>query len=129
MYFYYFLMAIRCKPKWFNPQVSRSNNQALFEVTCFFKILLNTCAHLPFLLLTIFQWITAMQLAQMFAGTILSVLAFVTMVREGDNCWSKPRNNMASLLMYGSYFFLFLQFFFTKYAVRAKPSDKAKKSD
>jgi elongation of very long chain fatty acids protein 6 len=23
MYFYYFLMAIRCKPKWFNPQVSR----------------------------------------------------------------------------------------------------------
>ena len=70
------------------------------------------------------QWITALQLAQMFAGTILSVLAFVTQIREGDRCWSKPRSNIASLLMYGSYFFLFLQFFFTKYAVRAKTPKK-----
>ena len=61
----------------------------------------------------------------MFAGTTLSVLAFVTMIRDGDACWSKPKSNTASLLMYGSYFFLFLQFFFTKYAVRAKPSEKA----
>jgi GNS1/SUR4 family len=66
----------------------------------------------------------------MFAGTILSVLSFVTMIKEGDACWSKPKSNIAALLMYGSYFILFLQFFFAKYAVRAKPpSDKIKKSD
>ncbi|CAB9497465.1 of very long chain fatty acids protein 6 [Seminavis robusta] len=97
MYFYYFLMAIKSKPKWFNP-----------------------------------QWITALQITQMFAGTILSVLAFVTMIRDGDNCWSKPKSNMASLLMYGSYFFLFCQFFFAKYgfAVRAKKEETPqKKSD
>jgi len=65
----------------------------------------------------------------MFAGTFLSVLAFVTQIRQGDACWSKPSSNVASLLMYGSYFFLFLQFFFAKYgfAVRATKKEDAKK--
>jgi GNS1/SUR4 family len=65
----------------------------------------------------------------MFAGTILSVLAFVTMIREGDKCWSKPKSNVASLLMYGSYFFLFCKFFFAKYGLsfRAKKDVPNKK--
>lgn len=93
MYFYYFLMATKSKPKWFNP-----------------------------------QWITGLQLMQMFFGTGLSVLSFVTQLREGDACWSKPTSNTAALIMYGSYFFLFLQFFFQKYALRpAKKDDKSKK--
>jgi len=97
MYFYYFLMAIRAKPKWFNP-----------------------------------QWITGLQIAQMFAGTFLSVLAFATQIQQKDACWSKPSSNVASLLMYGSYFILFLQFFLSKYGftVRAtKEGGDAKKKE
>ena len=94
MYFYYFLMALKIKPKWYKAQV-----------------------------------ITALQLAQMFAGVVITTMAIVTQIREGDNCWSKPRSNIASLVMYASYFVLFLQFFLKKYgfALRARKEDSKKK--
>ena len=70
----------------------------------------------------------------MFAGTFLSVLAFVTQIQQKEACWSKPKSNLASLLMYGSYFVLFMQFFLAKYGftVRATTTtkdDKQKKKD
>jgi len=68
----------------------------------------------------------------MFAGTFLSVLAFATQIQQKDACWSKHSSNVASLLMYGSYFILFLQFFLSKYGftVRAtKEGGDAKKKE
>jgi len=87
MYFYYFLMAIRCKPKWFNPKV-----------------------------------ITIAQIAQMVAGVGASASAFWA-INTVDGCWSKFENNTGTLVMYGSYLVLFLQFFFRRYfiSVTKKP--------
>ena len=141
MYFYYFLMAIRQKPKWFNPQVSLTG----IKFDCFVcdsvfihwctQIMTNTYLTLPTSKsrkqkISTAKWITGLQIAQMFAGTFLSVLAFVTQIQQKEACWSKPRSNVASLLMYGSYFILFLQFFLAKYgvSVRASKDDKKKKT-
>ena len=78
MYFYYFLMAIKCKPKWFNP-----------------------------------KWITIAQISQMVVGIIVSIASFNAIGKPG--CWAKFENNTSILIMYFSYFFLFVQFFFRRY--------------
>jgi elongation of very long chain fatty acids protein 6 len=80
MYFYYFLMAIRCKPKWFNP-----------------------------------KWITLAQITQMVIGATVSFFAFLVVGKEG--CWATFENNTGVLIMYVSYFFLFVQFFLQRYGV------------
>ena len=85
MYFYYFLMAIRMKPKWFNP-----------------------------------KWITVAQITQMVIGSIVSIVSFNAIGKTG--CWAKFENNASILIMYVSYFFLFMQFFFRRYVVKAKLS-------
>jgi len=93
MYFYYFLMAIKMKPKWFNP-----------------------------------KWITIAQITQMVVGSIVSVVSFNAIGKPG--CWAKFENNASILIMYVSYFFLFTQFFFKRYVVKAKklsPSEQTKK--
>jgi len=84
MYFYYFLMAVKCKPKWFNS-----------------------------------MYITVSQISQMVVGVIVTILGFVIPSRYGKElCHIKTENNMAALIMYGSYLLLFLQFFFKRYKVK-----------
>ncbi|CAB9517926.1 of very long chain fatty acids protein 6 [Seminavis robusta] len=98
MYFYYFLMAIKCKPKWFNP-----------------------------------KWITIAQITQMVVGSVVSTAAFLVVRKEG--CWASWENNTGILVMYVSYFFLFLQFFLQRYGLGinvnkggAKSSEKKTKT-
>lgn len=87
MYFYYFLMAVRCKPKWFNP-----------------------------------KWITIAQITQMVVGCIVSLASFRAIGKPG--CWAKFENNTSILIMYFSYFILFMQFFLKRYTTTEKPADK-----
>mmetsp|Transcript_21401 Transcript_21401/g.46477 ORF Transcript_21401/g.46477 Transcript_21401/m.46477 type:complete len:303 (+) Transcript_21401:125-1033(+) len=95
MYGYYFLMAIKMRPKWFNPIV-----------------------------------VTFMQLSQMFIGVGVTIASFYYYSNpiEGKTCHSKKENNVAAFLMYGSYFYLFAQFFVMRYfKVKVKGEAKKKK--
>lgn len=80
MYFYYFLMAAKLKPKFFNPIV-----------------------------------ITAAQISQMIVGVIVTCLGFYYHQTD-PTCQIGAENNTAGFVMYGSYLFLFLQFFVGRYA-------------
>ena len=91
MYFYYFLMAIKCKPKWFNP-----------------------------------KWITIAQITQMVIGSVVSMASFNVVRKEG--CWATFGNNTGILIMYVSYFFLFLQFFLQRYGYGFKVSKSGSSS-
>jgi elongation of very long chain fatty acids protein 6 len=94
MYFYYFLMAAKIKPKFF---------QAVY--------------------------ITVAQISQMVVGVIVTMygcyLLWVKKVTMEQNCWLTPDNNFAALLMYGSYLFLFLQFFWQRYDTNAKKGSRS----
>jgi len=94
MYGYYFLMAVKMRPKWFNPIV-----------------------------------VTFMQLSQMFVGMGVTVIAYYyyTNPAEGKICHIRKENNVAAFIMYGSYFYLFAQFFFTRYFVVKVGADGKKK--
>jgi elongation of very long chain fatty acids protein 6 len=88
MYFYYFLMAVKQKPKWFNP-----------------------------------VWITVAQISQMIVGVAVTIAGwYIILVIKPAQCFMKADTNTAALLMYGSYLFLFLQFFLQRYFVVKKPS-------
>jgi CBS domain containing-hemolysin-like protein len=90
MYFYYFLMAVKVKPKWFNS-----------------------------------MWITVSQISQMVVGVAVTVLGFILGPKFEKECALKSENNIATLIMYGSYLLLFLQFFVSRYLSRpAKKSTK-----
>lgn len=90
MYGYYFLMAIRKKPKWMN---------AMF--------------------------ITTAQISQMVVGVVVTLLAFYYYKNEGESCHIQRENNIAAFIMYGSYLFLFAQFFVGRYfKVKAKATAK-----
>mmetsp|Transcript_62371 Transcript_62371/g.184556 ORF Transcript_62371/g.184556 Transcript_62371/m.184556 type:complete len:250 (-) Transcript_62371:227-976(-) len=92
MYGYYFLMAMKWRPKWFNPII-----------------------------------ITMFQISQMIVGVAVTVLAFYFYSTE-ETCEIEKENNVAAFLMYGSYLFLFLQFFFRRYySVKATTSSAPKK--
>ena len=93
MYGYYFLMAVKMRPKWFNPIV-----------------------------------VTFMQLSQMFIGVGVTIVAFYYYNHpiEGQVCHIRKENNVAAFLMYGSYFYLFAQFFVARY-YRVKVKGEAKK--
>mmetsp|Transcript_17218 Transcript_17218/g.20658 ORF Transcript_17218/g.20658 Transcript_17218/m.20658 type:complete len:310 (-) Transcript_17218:220-1149(-) len=84
MYFYYFLMAVKLKPKWMNAMV-----------------------------------ITVAQISQMVVGVAVTVLGFYYSDKHSklndDGCLVKTENNVAAFVMYGSYLFLFLQFFVARY--------------
>ena len=96
MYFYYFLMAARMKPKFFNA-----------------------------------MYITTAQISQMIVGVIVTIygcyLLWVKKVSP-ETCWLTPENNFAALLMYGSYLFLFLQFFWQRYDHTKMSTGSKKKS-
>jgi len=60
--------------------------------------------------------ITAAQISQMVVGVALTIAAFYYYYTEGPiKCKIQKQNNIAALLMYGSYLFLFAQFFVTRY--------------
>lgn len=81
MYFYYFLMAIHCKPKWLNA-----------------------------------FWITVAQISQMIVGVAVTIVGWILMLRvKIPGCWLTSDNNLAALVMYGSYLTLFVQFFVQRY--------------
>lgn len=79
MYGYYFLMAMKLRPKWFNPMI-----------------------------------ITTFQISQMVVGVVVTVLGFYY-YNTDQECLIQNENNMAAFAMYGSYLFLFLQFFIGRY--------------
>lgn len=92
MYGYYYLMAIKCKPKWFNP-----------------------------------MFITTLQILQMLIGVIVSLVAFYfystnnseTTKAMNGQCMIQRENIIAAFIMYGSYLFLFSQFFIMRYMKKA----------
>jgi len=91
MYFYYFLMAVKCKPKWLNA-----------------------------------FWITIAQISQMVVGVAVTVLGFIAFKRHGENCTLSAENNTAAFVMYGSYLFLFVQFFVQRYFKQQHSKSAAK---
>jgi elongation of very long chain fatty acids protein 6 len=80
MYGYYFLMAIKMKPRWLN---------AMF--------------------------ITTAQISQMVVGVAVTLIGFHFYNKEKESCHIQKENNIAAFLMYGSYLFLFMQFFIARY--------------
>jgi elongation of very long chain fatty acids protein 6 len=101
MYFYYFLMAIHKKPKFIN---------ALY--------------------------ITLAQISQMVVGVVVTLISCyliwfdkeVASLRGTDEeCKLKPGNIVGALVMYGSYLFLFLQFFIRRYFNQGHRSSKHSK--
>lgn len=95
MYFYYFLMAVKAKPKWFNG-----------------------------------IYITMAQISQMAVGVISTILGFVLTPKYDKQCWLTKDNNTAAMIMYGSYFLLFVQFFIGRYYFKAAKKPKTtKKTD
>ena len=86
MYGYYFLMAVRMKPRWLN---------AMF--------------------------ITVAQISQMVVGVFVTTLAFYYYFSydpvddHDDPCFIQKEDCIAALIMYGSYLYLFLQFFLIRY--------------
>ena len=85
MYGYYFLMAMKMRPKWFNPIV-----------------------------------ITIFQISQMIVGVAVTLAGFYY-YKTDPTCGIEKENNTAAFVMYGSYLFLFLQFFFGRYYGKKKP--------
>lgn len=79
MYGYYFLMAMKLRPKWFNPMI-----------------------------------ITTFQISQMVVGVVVTMLGFYY-YKTDPSCNIQKDNNTAAFVMYGSYLFLFLQFFIGRY--------------
>lgn len=84
MYGYYFLMAMKLRPKWFNP-----------------------------IIITIFQ------ISQMIVGVAVTLAGFY-FYKTDPTCGIEKENNTAAFIMYGSYLFLFLQFFFGRYFKKGK---------
>ena len=83
MYFYYFLMAAKIKPKWFHPAV----------------------------------YITTLQITQMIVGVMATILSnYLFFIKQSQNCFLDRSNTIAALIMYGSYLFLFFQFFLGRYS-------------
>lgn len=77
--------------------------------------------------------ITAAQISQMVVGVAVTLTGFYISMREGDSCHLQNENNTAAFLMYGSYLFLFAQFFVRRYLrvnprVAPEPSSSAVKS-
>jgi elongation of very long chain fatty acids protein 6 len=94
MYGYYFMVVMKCKPKWVDP-----------------------------------MFITVSQIAQMFLGVAVTLTGFYFFKeseKSGETCHISKDNNMAAFGMYGSYLFLFMQFFFGRYASKPNLSKKQK---
>jgi len=75
MYGYYFLMAVKLLPKWFNP-----------------------------------LWLTSAQINQMFVGVTITILSYQYKKADPENCAVKEEMLLWCGLMYGTYFYLFVEF-------------------
>ena len=77
--------------------------------------------------------ITAAQISQMIVGVASTAMAnylfFFKLDPSKDTCFMSTENNMAALVMYGSYLMLFVQFFFGRYFMRSKKPVSSKKVD
>ena len=91
MYGYYFLMAMKLRPKWFNPMVN-----------------------------------TVFQISQMVVGVAVTLAGFYY-YKTDPTCNIKAENNTAAFVMYGSYLFLFLQFFIGRYLQAPKKQKRTYK--
>jgi len=81
MYFYYFLMSAKMKPKWLKPQV-----------------------------------LTLIQIFQMIVGSVITFAGiYINIMNTDPHCFTKPINALPTLVMYVSYFGLFVKFFFDRY--------------
>lgn len=92
MYGYYFLMAIRAKPKWLNP-----------------------------------IFITLAQISQMIAGVTLTSMGFYYFLdakKNGYECAIEQKTLTAAAIMYGSYLYLFLEFFFGRFFKKKEVTKK-----
>mmetsp|Transcript_28626 Transcript_28626/g.43994 ORF Transcript_28626/g.43994 Transcript_28626/m.43994 type:complete len:293 (-) Transcript_28626:38-916(-) len=68
--------------------------------------------------------VTALQISQMFVGVTVTVLAFyfynTTEWQDANSCYIRRENNIQAFAMYGSYLFLFVQFFVGRYMKKNK---------
>lgn len=72
--------------------------------------------------------VTALQISQMFVGVTFTILNFIYV--GSDRCTISHSNNLAAFGMYGSYLFLFMEFFISRYFVKSPSSNKkAKKKE
>jgi elongation of very long chain fatty acids protein 6 len=69
--------------------------------------------------------VTVLQISQMFVGVTFTVLNFIYV--GSDQCTISHSNNLAAFGMYGSYLFLFLQFFISRYFVKSSQKKARKK--
>jgi hypothetical protein len=67
--------------------------------------------------------VTVSQISQMVVGVAVTLAAFYY-YKTDASCNVTAENNTAAFVMYGSYLFLFLQFFVGRYLVQ-KPKGKA----
>lgn len=75
--------------------------------------------------------VTFMQLSQMFIGVGVTMVAFYYYSNpvQGKTCHIQRENNAAAFIMYGSYFYLFAQFFLARYfKVKVGGETKKKKA-
>jgi elongation of very long chain fatty acids protein 6 len=63
--------------------------------------------------------ITAMQISQMIVGVTVTLGGFYYYTTD-PTCRIEAENNTAAFVMYGSYLFLFLQFFIGRYITSSK---------
>ena len=59
--------------------------------------------------------ITAAQISQMVVGVCVTMAGAWISMRQGESCHLRHENNTAAFVMYGSYLFLFAQFFVRRY--------------
>jgi hypothetical protein len=69
--------------------------------------------------------ITLLQLSQMIIGCWINLKAW-EYKKNGDMCQVTDENLKVSLVMYGTYFLLFAQFFFGSYIFKRSRSQKSK---
>jgi hypothetical protein len=99
MYFYYFMAAVN--------SIRKKSGKKTIPFTRYVKPI----------------YITLAQISQMVVGVTITVLGSYLLWYEKlsangdevDGCWWTPDNHVAALIMYGSYLFLFLEFFVQRY--------------
>merc|ERR1711988_115028 len=72
--------------------------------------------------------ITSLQLLQMVVGIVVTVASVVYHAR-GETCYVSLVNSCLGLIMYSSYFVLFLQLFLNHYVLGKKSAKKAAPAD
>lgn len=65
--------------------------------------------------------ITVLQISQMIVGVLVTGIAYYYYKLDKD-CYVSMDNNLSAFCMYGSYLFLFLQFFVGRYYNNGKPT-------